>query len=194
MKVKKGSIKENYVAKSAPLYCAIWFINKRKHVWMREASERSTFLPSYDHARGGSMETLSSKSLQYSKNILPLQPEYLCSSSSTGITCAQISHCAQSESTCAEVPMLRARSGSTNTCFIHSIQSSCSPRSSSCSGTSTERRVSSDSESKVEEDSLCCKMEEVRIEAKSSSHEAFEELLKRKKLEFQTLEAMSKVK
>lgn len=139
------------------------------------------------------METLSSKSLQYSKNILPLQPEYLCSSSSTGITCAQISHCAQSESTCAEVPMLHTRSRSTDTHFLHSVHSSFSPRSSS-SGTSTERSVTSDSDSKVEEVSLYCQLEELRIEAEASRNEAFEEMLKRKKLEFQTLEAISKVK
>ncbi|KAF2300362.1 hypothetical protein GH714_012450 [Hevea brasiliensis] len=109
MKVKKSSNKANYVAKSAPIFCEIWFINKGKHVWMREASE-----------------------------------------------------------------------------------SSFSPRSSS--STSTERRVSSDSDSKVEEESLYCQLERVRTEAEASRNEAFEELLKRKKLEFQTLEAISKVK
>ncbi|KAG8644466.1 hypothetical protein MANES_11G131100v8 [Manihot esculenta] len=194
MKVKKSSNKASYVAKNSPLFSEIWFIKKGKHVWTREASERSSLLPSCGNAGGASSEIVRSLSLRLSKNASPFRPEYVRSTSAKDLTCARISHWVQSESTCAEVPMLRARSGSTNTCFIHSIQSSCSPRSSSCSGTSTERRVSSDSESKVEEDSLCCKMEEVRIEAKSSRHEAFEELLKRKKLEFQTLEAMSKLK
>ncbi|KAJ9189151.1 hypothetical protein P3X46_000481 [Hevea brasiliensis] len=191
MKVKKSSNKANYVAKSAPIFCEIWFINKGKHVWMREASERSSLLPSCDDAGGASTENLRPKSLGCSKNMLPSHPGYLRSSSSTGLTCSQYSHWVQS--TCAEVPMLPARSCSTNTCFSHSIHSAFSPRSSS-SGTSTERRVSSDSDSMVEEESLYCQLERVRTEAEASRNETFEELLKRKKLEFQTLEAISKVK
>ncbi|KAF2321913.1 hypothetical protein GH714_004547 [Hevea brasiliensis] len=189
MKVKKSSNKANYVAKSAPLFCEIWFINKGKHVWTREASENSSLLPSCDRAGGASTETLRSMSLRCSKNALPFHPEYLRSTSATGVTCDRISHWVQSDSTDAKV----ARSGSTNTCFTHSIQSSFSPRSSS-SGTSTERRMSSESDSKLEEDSLYFQLEEARIEAEASRNEAFEELVKRKKLEFQTLEAISKVK
>ncbi|KAI9402253.1 hypothetical protein POPTR_001G239100v4 [Populus trichocarpa] len=44
MKVKKSSCKENYAAKHAPLFCEIWFINKGKCIWTREASENSNLL------------------------------------------------------------------------------------------------------------------------------------------------------
>ncbi|XP_021828389.1 U-box domain-containing protein 33-like [Prunus avium] len=46
MKVKKNSSKANYAAKYAALFCEIWFINKGKHVWTREASEGQSSPPS----------------------------------------------------------------------------------------------------------------------------------------------------
>ncbi|KDP44229.1 hypothetical protein JCGZ_05696 [Jatropha curcas] len=193
MKVKKSNNKANSVAKDAPLFCEIWFINKGKHVWTREACERPSLLPPSDHSLGASNETLRSKSLRYSKSILPFDPEYHRSSSTAGVSCARISGWVQSESTCPEEPILHARSSSANTCFPRSIQNSFGTISSS-SGTSTERRVSLDSDSKVEEDHLYCQLAELRIEAEASRKKAFEELLRRKKLESQILQVISKVK
>eukprot|EP00257_Ricinus_communis_P012212 XP_002534109.2 U-box domain-containing protein 33 [Ricinus communis] len=184
MKVKKSSDKADYVAKSAPYFCEIWFINKGKHIWTKEAFERSS------HSGGASDDTLGSKSLRYSKNIMPLYPEYLQSTSATGIPCASVSDWVQIESNNSEEPVLHTRSSTTNGCFPQSAFSS----TSSSSRASTERRVSLDSDSKVEEESLYCQLAEARIEAEASRNEAFEELLRRKKIEFQTLEAISKVK
>ncbi|KAJ6964266.1 U-box domain-containing protein 33-like [Populus alba x Populus x berolinensis] len=119
MKVKKSSCKENYAAKHAPLFCEIWFINKGKCIWTREASENSN----------------------------PLQGSF----SSTRSSCA-----------------------------------------SGC--ISTEMRVSSGSDPKVEEESSYSHIEEVSLEAEALGNEAFEELLKCKTLELEAMEAFSKVK
>ncbi|KAJ7012588.1 U-box domain-containing protein 33-like [Populus alba x Populus x berolinensis] len=119
MKVKKSSCKENYAAKHAPLFCEIWFINKGRCIWTREASENSN----------------------------PLQGSF----SSTRSSCA-----------------------------------------SGC--ISTEMRVSSGSDPKVEEESSYSHIEEVSLEAEALGNEAFEELLKCKTLELEAMEAFSKVK
>ncbi|KAL9405145.1 hypothetical protein Peur_002117 [Populus x canadensis] len=119
MKVKKSSCKENYAAKHAPLFCEIWFINKGKCIWTREASENSNLLQG--------------------------------SFGSTGSSCA-----------------------------------------SGC--TSTEMRVSSGSDPKLEEESSYSHIEEVSLEAEALGNEAFEELLKCKTLELEAMEAFSKVK
>ncbi|XP_034887395.1 U-box domain-containing protein 33 [Populus alba] len=119
MKVKKSSCKENYAVKHAPLFCEIWFINKGKCIWTREASENSN----------------------------PLQGSF----SSTRSSCA--SRCI-----------------------------------------STEMRVSSGSDPKVEEESSYSHIEEVSLEAEALGNEAFEELLKCKTLELEAMEAFSKVK
>jgi hypothetical protein len=118
MKVKKSSCKENYAAKHVPLFCEIWFINKGKCIWTREASENANLLQG--------------------------------SFSSTSSSCA-----------------------------------------SGC--TSTEMRVSSGSDPKVEEESSYSHIEEVSLEAEALGNEAFEELLKCKTLELEAMEAFSKV-
>ncbi|XAR58996.1 Non-specific serine/threonine protein kinase [Bertholletia excelsa] len=38
-KVRKSSRKASYAVKNAPCFCEIWFVNKDKHVWTREAHE-----------------------------------------------------------------------------------------------------------------------------------------------------------
>ncbi|KAH8520387.1 hypothetical protein H0E87_001724 [Populus deltoides] len=119
MKVKKSSCKENYAAKHVPLFCEIWFINKGKCIWTREASENSNLLQG--------------------------------SFSSTSSSCA-----------------------------------------SGC--TSTEMRVSSGSDPKVEEESSYSHIEEGSLEAEALGNEAFEGLLKCKTLELEAMEAFSKVK
>ncbi|OVA18352.1 Protein kinase domain [Macleaya cordata] len=46
MKVKKSFCNADYAAKNAPPFCEIWFVNKGKHLWTREATENAVnFLP-----------------------------------------------------------------------------------------------------------------------------------------------------
>ncbi|XP_061959476.1 U-box domain-containing protein 33-like [Populus nigra] len=186
LKVKKSSSKENYAAKYAPLFCEIWFINKGKHVWTREASENSNPLPKCDHAENMSFETLRSESLRYSKSNLPFEKNNLRSNSAARISCARISGFVQNESVCAEsvLPTIYSSYSSWSCHPLQSSSSSCAP---GC--TSTERRVSSGSDSKLEEESSHSHVEEVRLETETLGNESFEDFLKRK-----TLEAISKVK
>ncbi|XP_011042691.1 PREDICTED: U-box domain-containing protein 33-like [Populus euphratica] len=186
MKVKKSSSKENYAAKYAPLFCEIWFINKGKHVWTREASENSNPLPQCAHAENMSFETLRSESLRYSKSNLPFQKKNLRSNSAARISCARISGYVQNESVCAE-SVLPTIYSSYSSCSCHPIQSSSSSCAPGC--TSTERRVASGSDSKLEEESSHSHVEDVRLETEALGNESFEDFLKRK-----TLEAISKVK
>jgi hypothetical protein len=185
LKVKKSSSKENYAAKYAPLFCEIWFINKGKHVWTREASENSNPLPKCDHAENMSFETLRSESLRYSKSNLPFQKNNLRSNSAARISCARISGFVQNESVCAEsvLPTIYSSYSSWSCHPLQSSSSSCAP---GC--TSTERRVSSGSDSKLEEESSHSHVEEVRLETEALGNESFEDFLKRK-----MLEAISKV-
>ncbi|XP_050213435.1 U-box domain-containing protein 33-like [Mercurialis annua] len=184
MKVKKSSEKANFVAKSIPLFCEIWFINKGRHVRTREASEMSS------HAEGENDDTLKSKSLRCSKNKMPFYPKCRSSGSATDVTWAKVNDWFQIEGNSSEELVMRTRSSSTGGRFPQNTFSS----SSSSSRTSTERRVSVDSDLKVEDESLYCQLLEFRIESEASKNKAFEELSKRKKLEFDTLEAISKVK
>ncbi|KAK1434872.1 hypothetical protein QVD17_00626 [Tagetes erecta] len=62
------------------------------------------------------------------------------------------------------------------------------------SNSSTESGYSSEHDLRVDENSLCKHLEEVNLEAEASRNEAFQEILKRKRLEAQALEANDKVK
>ncbi|KAJ4845450.1 hypothetical protein Tsubulata_026318 [Turnera subulata] len=196
MKVKKSSSKVNYTAKNAPLFCDIWFINKGKHVWTREASERLSPWTPCGLEDDASTEIIRSRSSRYGKSKVALGPDYLRSSSDTRMTCATINDWLQSEAICLEGPLLPARSTSYNGCFPHSLHSSFSSTSThSGSGcTSMEKRGSLDSNSKVEEYSLYSQLGAVEIEAEASKDKALEEVLKRRKLESEAIEAISKVK
>ncbi|CAK7331562.1 unnamed protein product [Dovyalis caffra] len=195
MKVKKSSSKVNYAAKYAPLFCEIWFINKGQHLWTRKASEKLNSLLPWGHAESTSSEILRSESLQDSNSNLPFPTKHLQSNSAARITCARISDFSHNESPCAE-SLLPTIYSSDNSCSRRPLQSSFSPTSRSCAlrCTSTERGVSSGSDSKVEEESSYSHIEEVRLEAEALGNEAFEELLKCKRLELEAMEAISKVK
>ncbi|KAL5814511.1 hypothetical protein ACOSQ4_025152 [Xanthoceras sorbifolium] len=188
MKVKRSSSKANYAAKKAPPYCEIWFVNKGKHVWTREASES----PSTN------AETLRSRSLRYCNNTLSLPPDRFFSRSTT-VTCAGITDWGQSKPVHMESPLLPALSSSlSGRCpqTPHCDQSLFSPSSTSTGSGygSAERRESTDSDSKVEDERLCDRLREARAEAEALRSKACAELLKRKKLETEALEAIGKIK
>ncbi|KAM1553489.1 hypothetical protein EV2_006479 [Malus domestica] len=167
MKVKKSSRKANYVAKCAPVFCEIRFINKGKHVWTRDASDGQSSLTSCSQLQIAPAEILSSRSFQNRENEelheeLAASPTLACSS---------------------------------NTCLPYNIHNSTSTNSSSGSGyNSAEGRMSSDSDLNVEEQSLCRMLTEATLEAEASRDKAFAELLKRKSLESEAVNAINKAK
>lgn len=125
------------MAKTAPSFCEIWFINNGKHVWTRETSKMSS-----SRTEEETSGTSRSKSFR--------------SSSTLGITCARVSNWVQGDSNFPE--------------------------------------PESYFDSKVEQETLCRKLVEVKKQAEASRNISMEELLRRKKHEFQTLEAIRKVK
>ncbi|XP_057955115.1 U-box domain-containing protein 33-like isoform X2 [Malania oleifera] len=188
LKVKKSSKKANYAAKHTPLFCEIWFINKGKHMWTREASEDLSFLEPVSQLEHLTTEWFRSRSLQYDKGDLVTHSDRLRSSS-----CSEVTNELQAK-------MGGLSSGFNSEGDPRNFYSLFSPVSTSpsCSGyaSSTERRVSTDSDtiSKLEEESLCCQLAEARIEAEASRNEAIAEIFKRKKLESEAMEAIGKVK
>ncbi|KAA8543889.1 hypothetical protein F0562_021934 [Nyssa sinensis] len=205
VKVKKSSSKASYAAKNAPPFCDIWFVNKGKHVWTREASEDLSFVPPVFNPETDSAVNLRSGMLQDHESELIFHPECLQSSSARSIFSAEVANGIQAEAIQAEVPLPPTLVSSTNRCDPHyfyslssSTSTSTSTSSSSGSGSgytsSAEQRVSSDSDTKFGEESLYSQLTEVRIEAEASRNNALAEVLKRKKWEAIAVEVISKVK
>lgn len=192
MKLKKSPSKVNYTVKNAPLFCTIWFINKGKHVWTREASERLCPWTPFGHEEDASNEISGSR---YGKSKLASHLLSLRSDSATRMTYATISGWIQSESICVEETVQPNFPSSANSCSPHSLQRLISsPGAHSGSGcTSVETRSSSDSVLNAGEDSSYRQLGEVDIESEISRNKALEELLKRRKLESEAMEAISKV-
>ncbi|KAL6967509.1 hypothetical protein U1Q18_033318 [Sarracenia purpurea var. burkii] len=165
----KMSGKASYAAKNAPQFCEIWFVNKGKHAWTREAFEDPSSVGSISQQETAIPDNLRSKSLQYLKSEVISHPEYLQLSSARNILCAGIKNWDQAEA---------VSSTSSSSGYI----------------SSAEPRVSSDSAPKVDEENLHDLLREITIEAEVSSEEVIREFLKCKNLEAEAVEAISKVK
>lgn len=196
MKVKKSSRKVNYAAKNAPQFCEIWFVNKGKLVWTRDASECPSSLPSCCQQQIEIANSFRSKSFQYEKNEL-IHTDSLRSSSAKFTLSTGISDKVQNEPVLSELTSSATISSSSSSSYlqhIHGSRSSATTSSSSTSGySSAERRMSSDSELKIEEESLCNQLTDVRLEIEALRNKALTELLKRRKLESEAMETIRKV-
>ncbi|KAF5930872.1 hypothetical protein HYC85_031745 [Camellia sinensis] len=193
MKVKKSSSKASYAAKKAPQFCEIWFVNKGKHMWTREAFEGPRPLEPISPRETGTADNLRSKSLQCHKKELISHPECLRSSSAS----AGNRYWVHAGAVQTEVALTSSLPNSINISDPHYFLSFSSPTSTSSSSgytSSAGQRVSSDSSTNVDEESLHAQLTEIRIEVKASRDEAFPEFLKRKNLETRAVEAISKVK
>ncbi|KAK9075793.1 hypothetical protein SSX86_004122 [Deinandra increscens subsp. villosa] len=155
MNLKKKSSKSSYVAKNAPPFCQIWFVNKGQLLYTKQPAENYDLLPPSIHQDSSA---LRSQSLCYPSAEREQQEIYHPSSS--------------------------------DTCFV---PGSTGITRSLRSNTSSESGFSSEHDPRVEEESLCKQLEEVNLEAEASRNEAFQELLMRKRLEAQALEADNKV-
>ena len=189
VKVKKSSRKANYAAKNAPSFCEIWFVKKGKHMWTREASEVPNALSPSSQPEITTAETLRSKSFQYSKSNA-IHPECVSFFSDKFTHFAGSSNCVLGDTVHVEELSLPVLSYSP-----HNLQSSFFPPSTSTSfeNNSPERMVSAISDPRVEEMSLYDQLTEAKIEAEGSMNEVFAEIMKRKKLEMEAIEAISKV-
>lgn len=182
MKVKRNSSKASYAAKNAPLFCEIWFINKGKPLWKRDASEGQTSLPSCSQPQIASEENF--ESFQHRRN-QAFHPDNLQFNSTNGTNCSGISSWVNSQPVWSEDATSSTLSSSTHRCLPHNINSSTS--SSFGSGySSAEGRVSLDSD-------LCSRLTEATIEAEASMDKASSELLRCKRLESEAMEVINKV-
>ncbi|KAI3450410.1 hypothetical protein Pfo_007075 [Paulownia fortunei] len=169
IKGKKSSCKACHVAKHAPSYCEMWFVNKGKLIWTRQGSA-SIRLPSCQFATAYTQNLLS-----WSLNSGQNEAE----GSQTDITLSTITRCFKS--TCDPL-------------YSHSASSSTSLSSGTGYVTSAEPRVSSISSAKTVEECLCIQLAELKGEVDESKDEAYLKLLEQKQLEAEALEAFNKVK
>lgn len=129
---------------------------------------------------------LRSRSLENCNSTSLFNPESILSWSATTLTHVGITDWVQSDPVHMVFPSSPTISCSDMNLF--------SPRSSSAgSGYMSEKRESTDSDSKVEEDPLYVQHREVCIKAEELRNSAFAEFLKRKKLESEAMEAIGKV-
>ncbi|XWS53127.1 hypothetical protein CRYUN_Cryun11dG0131100 [Craigia yunnanensis] len=194
MRMKKSSSKASYAARNAPCFCDIWFINKGKLVWMREAFEDPTSLPPVGQA-AATAQMLRSNSLPHSKGDSLVHPENLLSKSSRSITFLGTTQLTESEPAHMDVSLSPTLSTFATRYFPHYNQSLSSPScttGSECA--SSETRLSLDSYLKDEEESLYCRLREASMEAEASRNVALAESLKCQKLESEAMEAINKLK
>lgn len=175
-----SSSKANYAAKNAPEFCEIWFIHKGKHVRTKEASEAPGFLPLINHPK-----TETGKDLGFQSECLP--------SSSSPVSVLSDGDRNSVESELVRTRMTSSPGLSDSTCRNDPRFSPASPSTFSEYSSSAEKRVSTDSLSKTEEESLYYQLAEATIEAEASRNEAFLEQLKSQKLESEAIEAIGKV-
>ncbi|XWS71693.1 hypothetical protein CRYUN_Cryun03dG0160600 [Craigia yunnanensis] len=194
VRMKKSSSKASYAARNAPCFCDIWFINKGKLVWTREASEDQSSLPPVGQA-AVTAQMLRSNSLPHSKGDSLVHPENLHSNSSRNITFVATTQLTESEPAHMDVsltPRLSSFATRYSPNYYQSLSSPSCTSGSKCA--SSETRLSLDSYSKDDEESLYSWLREASMEAKASRNEALAESLKCQKLELEAMEAINKLK
>ncbi|KAF5192317.1 U-box domain-containing protein [Thalictrum thalictroides] len=178
MKATNSTTKAGYVSKNSPPFCEIWFVSKGKHVWTREASADLCL-------------------------VTPMHREWLRSNRSCGHKTEHTVNPTFRRS--HSVGVLNWLQGGTNqvgvalsadeSSFLNGTsQSLTGPNNSTqASGfTSAEIKVLSQLDSKLDEENDYNQMLKARAEAVHGNDIAFAELLKRKKLEYEALEANNK--
>lgn len=184
MKVKKSSTKASNVARTCPPFSEIWFVNKGTLLWTKAANESTSFV-----------HQIISQSEPAACNL----------KSDSGIMSEPRGFWSMSARFCAgSVPWDLAEADPTAPTLSPTVSSSLQKHgshhshilSSPSSGNAVseqEHGISSDSETRAEEEILSCQLEEVKLEVAASGNLACVELLKRKKLEGKALEAIKKV-
>ncbi|XP_016435981.1 U-box domain-containing protein 33 isoform X2 [Nicotiana tabacum] len=196
VKVKKSSQKASFAAAYFPSFCEIFFVYKGKLVWTRQPPDCSSFIgPISANTRAVVADacSLRSRSLTSCKREVILSPERARSSSSRDLLSSGIKSLIFEEGISSDTGLWPKNFSSTsrsNPIIFPSLSISTSPSTGSSCASSAEQMESPD----VELESLYKQLEEVCIEFESSRNEAIAEMLKRKKLEAEAVEAMRKVK
>ncbi|XP_019263348.1 PREDICTED: U-box domain-containing protein 33-like isoform X2 [Nicotiana attenuata] len=196
VKVKKSSQKASYAATYFPSFCEIFFVYKGKLVWTRQPPDCSSFIgPISANTRAVVADAcgLRSQSLKSCKREVILSPERARSSSYRDLLSSGIKSLIFEEGISSDTGLWPKNFSSTsrsNPIIFPSLSISTSPSTDSSCASSAEQMESPD----VEMESLIKQLEEASIEYESSRNVAIAEMLKRKKLEAEAVEAMRKVK
>ncbi|XVF46519.1 hypothetical protein PTKIN_Ptkin03bG0033500 [Pterospermum kingtungense] len=193
-RMKMGSTKASYAARYAPCFCDIWFINKGKLLWTREACDDPSSLPVVGQV-ASTAQTLRSNSMPHRKGDSLVHPEYLHSKSFRSITFVATTQLIKGETAHMDVSLSPRLSSFATRYSSNDYQSL--PTLSCTTGaefTSSETILSLDSYSTNEEESLYSRLGEASMEVEASRNKALAESLKRQKLESQAMEAINRLK
>ncbi|KAL5991955.1 hypothetical protein ACLOJK_012867 [Asimina triloba] len=187
--VKKSSNKASYIAKNAPPFCEIWFVNKGKHVWTREASEGPS-----DPLPPAFTELQRSKSFH---SLIAEQPAFnpscLRSTASANGRLHGAGNEAQNEFE-REGTVSASESSFTSRIYPFCSFSSMSTASGYTSPTGREILSKFNLKEEQELDFLHNSLAEAKVEAERSMEEAFTEILRRQRLEKEAAEAINRIK
>ncbi|XP_074568045.1 U-box domain-containing protein 33-like [Curcuma longa] len=179
----KGSFSKTFFsAKNVPPFCEIWFVSKGRHIWTREASELADSIVPTCHPEKiwSSPQSCNGELLLVSEltmhNILSADLQGIKSLEQNGYRNTAVIPIADSNLTCS---------------MKFDLPEPCDNYT--ASSFDTEQPKDIDSKDELEEDDLYCQLEEVTMEIEKSKREAFLELSKRKKLEYEVAEAISTV-
>ncbi|XP_023007410.1 U-box domain-containing protein 33-like [Cucurbita maxima] len=189
VKVKKSSSKADYAARNIPFPCEIWFVNKGKHVWTREAVEGSSSASSLFLPELAITENFPAQSsLNDESHSFNLED----SQSSSANAIIEGLNCINKEPFDVEGVV----SSSSDRYFPCPLQISSSPASSSSDSghSSVEGRESTSSDSRVEERGLYGELKDAVIEAEASRNEAIEMHWMCRKMEQSAAESIKKFK
>lgn len=183
--MKKSSSKSGYAAKYVPCFCDIWFVDKGKLVWTREASEEPCLSPPVSQA-AVTAKSSRSNSLPHHNSDSLVHPDDLRSNSCLSITFAasstRLTKSILAQTDVSLSPRLSSFSNLSSPSFTNGFERA-----------SSEMRLSLDSYSKDEDENLYRQLGEASMEAKASQKEALADSLKRQKLELEAMEAINKV-
>ncbi|KAF9599315.1 hypothetical protein IFM89_036613 [Coptis chinensis] len=188
LKVKKGINKANYARKYAPPFCEIWFINKGNHAWTREASENLTVfittLSPAEQARKG----LRSRSSPNDRSDYVLYHTFPRYNSCPPSGAQNLVECP------GELELALSADGSSFTERVSKTASSSNSLTSASVYASAGIEMLPEISSVLEGESFYNQMLNSWAEAETTKKEAFSELLKRRRLEYEAVEAINKVK
>ncbi|KAL8501716.1 hypothetical protein ACS0TY_021004 [Phlomoides rotata] len=163
MKGKKSSCKGSRISKHAPSYCEMWFVDKGKLIWTKQASASSSM-----HLPNCQLATVRTHNLR-SQSLNSGQKE--AEETLSDVKLSTNTQCV--ESSCDPLNIHRASSStSLESCNLYTISAS---------------------SSKTEEEGLCIQVAELKGEVVESNDEAYLILQEQKHYEVEALEAFNKV-
>ncbi|XP_042436563.1 U-box domain-containing protein 33-like [Zingiber officinale] len=183
-KLKGSFSKTLFSAKSVPPFCEICFVSKGRHIWTREASELAdSIVPTCCSEKIWSSPQSCNGELLF---ISELTMHSILGADLQGIKNLELNGYRST------VGIPTADSNITSSMKFE-LPEPCDNYMASSFDTEQPNDINSKEDDELEKDDLYCQLEEVTMEIEKSKREAFLELSKRKKLEYEVAEAISTV-